>query len=231
LKVLGVDEEIRKKIQQNESTQTSFAELIVEMVKRKKEKQPRCLKKFSTFFLNSYLLYDDFIGRILKFASEKKFSMEMKKIIQRCISMSKSLYDLNIIHNDSVYQNIFIEKKVDDEIQCRFIDFDISSSFDSTSNTLYLPKNLYFEGKRRSKIGEEEIQQHFDYFHNKRSETLDDVEYLIPAYEGEQVDNENMIVYLLSTKSDQQYYDHLLKVLHDKKLTHEKKWKEILRKY
>jgi predicted CopG family antitoxin len=45
LKVLGVDEEIRKKIQQNESTQTSFAELIVEMVKRKKEKQPRCLEE------------------------------------------------------------------------------------------------------------------------------------------------------------------------------------------
>eukprot|EP01080_Neovahlkampfia_damariscottae_P003174 gene3174-5490_t len=212
IEVFQVEKDAKKKIQKDENTQSDFAKLLVEMIKNKKEGKLRCLKKFSQFFSYSATLYDSYLLKLDKMATEEKFSDEMRKIINQCINMTKSLYDIDMIHNDSVYQNIFIEK-CDGEIKCRFIDFDISSSFDSQSNTLFLPKNLYFEGKKRTEIGKEEIQQFFDYFYLKKSDSLDDVEYIIPAIKGEETDAENMIVYLLSSKSNQTFYDSILRII------------------
>jgi len=79
------------------------------MIKHKQQKKSRLLKNFSNFFTYSTTVYDNCLLKLEKFALEGKFSKEMRKIISRCISMTKSLYDLNMIHNDSG-SNLFIKK-------------------------------------------------------------------------------------------------------------------------
>lgn len=227
MELLGCDSETQA-ILDKDGKKASFAALICDMLIRSEQKKRRNLKDFMEFFPKKSELYDEYLS-ILKEKLQETFDKEMRMIIDKMLLICKKLYDFNIIHNDTVYQNIFIKRSKKGNLKCRLIDFDISSSYDPKDNILYVPKYLCFdEDNKRSLISDEEIGEVFDYFINKKSLSLDDVEYIIPRRVGKDIDSENKLIYLSSSKENQKYYDKLWEILQDKSKSHEEKWNLLL---
>lgn len=227
MEILGVDNDTIS-ILEKDGKKSNFASLICDMIIRKRQGKRRNLKDFMEFFPKNTELYDKYLS-ILEEKLTNTFDKEMRQIIDKSIKICKKLYDMNIIHNDTVYQNIFIKRSKKGHLKCRLIDFDISSSYDPKDNILYVPKYLLFDDdNKRSLITDQEIQEIFDYFINRKSSSLDDVEYLLPRIKGRNIDSENKLIYLSSSKENQEYYDKLYQIVTDQSKSHAEKWKEIL---
>lgn len=257
---LSVEETVKKDILSSEKKKVDFSDVIVDMIVRSRQGRSRNLKEFSRVFSSDKRdssLYDEYLSILEDGSLKKLLCDEMKQVVIKLLRMGKLLWDNGISHNDAVYQNIFVKKsKKKGYLKCKFIDFDITVSFDKDRMTLYVPRHLCLENGVRQPITTDEIRTTFSYFFSgSPSCPVDDVTYLLPRLATnnrrcltandssketnspasddssvtDEVDAENQLIYLFSDQETQEFYDEIFEIVKSSEMSVAEKWKAVMK--